>query len=239
MAATELELLEAALTELEVRASDEPRLGKYRVVAEGINGTEGVPDGWFVSRAIERLACEGGWWPGDFSYPIDATNEVVDIVTAGNGLRPGLEPSVRWAHVGSVWERDHFYTPMLTEPVDTAPLLGFSNQALWTSMVFPCESALLESFTHAYDVLGIGEYDKVDPFFVEWVVRPSPAVPEHDPEWAKRRKVHELLAAASKTWRTQHRCWIDSVMPRIDDDIWSNDNVGALLGIEPGELADH
>jgi hypothetical protein len=216
--------LDAVLAALDERARSEPRLESYRVEGNGPGALADVPPGWFVSDVIARFATEGGWWPGFWRFPI-LDDLVSDVVTVGSGLE-GQESTVRWAGVGDIWERDHFYTPMLRERAQTAPLFGFSSQALWKSMVFPTEVALLEAFVVTYDELGLDEFDEVNPFFVEWVTK---APNRSEPDGAVR--VHLRLAERSTRWTTDHPCWLSGAMPRLDGEVWPPELVEAILGI--------
>jgi hypothetical protein len=212
----------AALNE---RAQSETRLERYRVVGDGPGALSGLPAGWFVSDAIARIARDGGWWPGEWQFPV-LDDLVTSVLTVGHGLEE-QEPAVRWVGVGSVWERDHFYTPALREGARAAPLYGFSSQALWSSMVFPTEVALLEAFVVTYDELGFDDHGMVNPFFVEWVTQ-SPSNSEG--EGAER--VHRRLLKLSQQWTAQHQCWVPDAMPRMDDQIWPANIVAAMLGID-------
>ena len=215
--------LDVVFGALDERARVEPRLDRYRVVGKGPSALDSIPDGWFVSDAIARLAGDGGWWPGEWAFPV--VDDIVALVLTGSAAR--ADATIRWLGVGSVWERDGFWTPALRTPTSSAPLFGFSSQALWSSMVFPTEAALLEAFLITYDELGLDEHDTVNPFFVEWVTaRPGP----HEPEGAER--VHQRLVARSKEWTTDHRCWVASVMPLMSEEPWPPGLVAALLGVD-------
>jgi hypothetical protein len=48
--------LAVVLAALDERARVEPRLDRYRVAGTGASALDSVPDGWFVSDAIARLA---------------------------------------------------------------------------------------------------------------------------------------------------------------------------------------
>jgi hypothetical protein len=218
---TDLDDVFAALNE---RAQSEPRLERYRVVGNGSRGLDGVPADWFVSDAIARIASDGGWWPGAWHFPVD--DDIVTLVLTGNE-EPRPEAGVRWLGVGSVWERDGFWTPALRERRKSAPLFGFSSQALWSSMVFPTEVALLEAFVVTYDELGFDDHGMVNPFFVEWVTQ-SPS--ESEGEGADR--VHQRLMELSQQWTSEHQCWVPDAMPRMDDQIWPADIVAAILGTD-------
>jgi hypothetical protein len=140
---------------------------------------------------------------------------------------PAGEPGVVWLGVGTVWERDWFFTPARRERAVDAPLCGFSGQALWLSMVFPTEAAILEAFLVTYDELGLDDGGMVDPFFVEWVT----ARPQNAPPAAER--VHRRLVELSRRWSTSHPCWLPDVMPRLSEDDWPPEAVRAMLGTAP------
>jgi hypothetical protein len=220
--------LEAVLAALDERAKRDPRLEQYRVVGRP-DALLGLPDGWSVSRSVERLAVHGGWWPGRWDFPM--VEEIVELVlTGGTVPRPAWmsrEPTVRWVGLGTVWERDSFWTPLLREEVPDAPVFGFSSQALWASMVFPSEAALLEAFLLTYDELGIEAEGGVNPFFVEWVTNP-PSPVDAPPEAIA---VHERLVARSAEWTAEHPCWVPGRMPRLDDGLWPDELIAALLGL--------
>src|SRR5262249_48128989 len=152
---------------LDARATSEPRLERYRVRGRGAAALADLPPGWFVSDAIAQIATAGGWWPGRGGVPMFG-DMVASVLAPGRSDDDHHDADVRWIGVGSIWERDHFSTPALREPVASAPLFGFSSQALWSSMVFPTEAALLEAFVLTFDDLGLDEHDEVNPFFVEW-----------------------------------------------------------------------
>src|SRR5438093_10641056 len=118
---------EAVLQALDERARSEPRLHRYRVVGNGA-ALRSVPDDWFVSDAIARIAREGGWWPGEWLFPFIDDTFVELVLTADSESRP--DANTRWLGVGSVWERDWFWTPALRTRSSSAPLFGFSSQAL-------------------------------------------------------------------------------------------------------------
>ena len=150
---------------LDEKAAVDPRLERYRVPAHS-DALDDLPAGWMVSDAVAEIATHGGWWPGEWWFP-RLDNTVASVLTGRD--EPVPDASARWVGVGCVWERDTFHTPALRRPSVTAPLFGFSNQALWTSMVFPSEAALLDAFVVTYDELGLDEHGEINPFFVEWV----------------------------------------------------------------------
>jgi hypothetical protein len=118
-----MEDISAALND---RLETEPRLNQYRVPPG--DSLKHKPDGWFLSDDLTRLATEGGWWPGHWMLG----GEVFDLAELfGYDLVDGIEPEFKWLLVGSVWEHDFFYTPISRSHFDSAPLLGFSAQALW------------------------------------------------------------------------------------------------------------
>lgn len=215
-------MLEAVLEAIDERALSDPRLERYRVAGRGPSALDGLPAGWFVSDSIARIATVGGWWPGEWTFPTD--DGIVMLVVSGTRPLDG-EPDVRWLGVGTVWERDGFWTPALGQRSPTAPLFGFSNQALWSSMVFPTEVAMLEAFAVTYDELGLDENGEINPFFVEWITRPPGP---HEPAGAER--VHERLGTLARQWTTDHRCWVPSAMPRLDHALWPPELVLAMLG---------
>jgi hypothetical protein len=218
--------LEAVLAALDERAGTEPRLERYRVIGRGVDALADVPPGWFVSHAITRIATEGGWWPGRWWFPM-FDDVVPSVLAKGRALHFGHEAAARWIGVGSIWERDQFYTPALRQPSPTAPLYGFSNQALWSSMVFPTEAAVLEAFLVTYDDLGLDERGEVNPFFVEWVTQ---APGRHEPAGAAR--VHRRLTELSTAWTTAHRCWVPGAMPRMDEEAWPPELVARIFGVD-------
>lgn len=179
---------------------------------------------------MAQLATRGGWWPGEWYFPGYGGKSNVDeldpeSLTIGTDLEVRA-PQVRWVFVGSVWERDVFYTPMLRKPSRTAPLLGLSNQALWTSMVFPSEACLLQAFLVTYDVLGLDEDGDINPFFVEWITGP---LGPHEPDGAL--EVHRRLVELAAGWSTDHPCWVSGAMPRLDEEPWPAELVAAMLGV--------
>jgi hypothetical protein len=215
--------LAAVLGALDERARSDPTLDRYRVVGRGAAAVDDVPAGWFVSDAIAQIACDGGWWPGVWWFPV--VDDIVALVLTGR-TEPPPDAEVVWLGVGSVWERDGFWTPALRERSESAPLFGFSNQALWSSMVFPTEAALLEAFIVTYDELGVDERGEVNPFFVEWITGPPAA---SEPERA--HDVHRRLRTLSSGWTTDHRCWVPAGMPRLQEGFWPPDLVAAVLGL--------
>lgn len=133
-----------------------------------------------------------------------------------------IEDEVRWIRLGVIWERDTFWTPALVVRTETAPIFGFSSQALWSSLVFPNEAALLEAFLITYDEMGLDEFDSVNPFFVEWVTQPPHA---HEDEGALR--VHDRLVERATAWGTSHRCWVPDLMPLQTDEPWPSEAIRA------------
>jgi len=218
-----LDDLYRVLAELDARARSEPRLERYRVAPGGHGALDGVPPGWNVSAAIAHIATQGGWWPGDWNFPQD--DDFVRNLFDQGPADVGREEEVRWIQVGRIWERDGFWTPSLKAQSETAPIFGFSSQALWASLVFPTEAALLEAFLITYDELGLDQSDSVNPFFVEWVTEPP-----HPNEGDGALRVHQRLADLSRGWRTTHRCWDPNLMPLHSDDPWPPQAVGAVLG---------
>lgn len=218
--------LEQVNARLDDRARSDPRLERYRVAGGGPRVLDGIPEGWLVSDGIAHIATSGGWWPGEWRFPELSLRDTVPTVLAASA-EPTGDPGVVWVGVGTVWERDWFFTPALRERSADAPLCGFSGQALWLSMVFPTEAAILEAFLVIYDELGIDESGMVDPFFVEWVTAP--------PQGAARaaERAHRRLVELSRQWSTSHRCWLPEVMPRLSEDDWPPDAVRAMLGIDP------
>jgi hypothetical protein len=154
--------LERVNAQLDDRARSDPRLERYRVAGGGPRVLDCIPDGWVVSDGITHIAESGGWWPGDWQFPELSFCDTVPTVLAP-AAEPPADPGVVWVGVGTVWERDWFFTPALRERSADAPLCGFSSQALWLSMVFPTEAAILEAFLVTYDELGIDESGMVDP----------------------------------------------------------------------------
>lgn len=150
--------LSEVIEALDDRARSDSRLDRYRLHGRGREALDDVPAGWWVSDAIERLVVQGGWWPGWWSFPTD--DSIVPLVLTGtSGALPAA--TIRWLGVGNVWQRDGFWTPATRDRHTVAPLFGFSNQALWTSMVFPTEAALLEAFLITYDELGLDEQGEI------------------------------------------------------------------------------
>jgi len=218
--------LERVTAQLDDRARSDPRLERYRVAGGGPRALDGIPDGWVVADGIAHIAESGGWWPGEWQFPELSLCDTVPTVLTPSA-EPAGEPGVLWVGVGTVWERDWFFSPALRERSADAPLCGFSGQALWLSMVFPTEAAILEAFLVTYDELGIDESGMVDPFFVEWVTaRPASAPPAAE-------RVHRRLADLSRRWSTKHPCWLPDVMPRLSDDDWPPGAVRAMLGTAP------
>jgi hypothetical protein len=179
-----------------------------------------------VSDGISRIAESGGWWPGEWHFPELHLSDTVPTVLDPSAERPG-DPGVLWVGVGTVWERDWFFAPALRERSATAPLCGFSGQALWLSMVFPTEAAILEAFLVTYDELGLDESGMIDPFFVEWITAPPHnASPEAE-------RAHRRLVQLSRRWSTTHPCWLPDVMPRLSEDDWPTDAIRAMLDTAP------
>lgn len=228
------ERLEAAIAALDERAMAEPGLERYRLAPQP-DALAQVPDGWFLSRSMERLLRDGGWWPGYVRFG-DDHGAIADILIDGMPRELEDRVTIRWLFVGSVWEKDGFWTPVAREPFDSAPLLGFSWQALWISMVFPHEAALLEAFTVTYDELGLLGEDEgfpegsVDPMFVEWLTPPYGQPDERE------QGVRDRLAVLSWEWSTDHPCWNSDFMPVMSDEPWPNAINEQVLGLAPGDL---
>ncbi len=128
-------------------------------------------------------------------------------------------------------ERDGFWTPALQQETIYAPLFGFSNQALWSSMVFPTEYAMLEAFVVTYDEMGLDDVGEINPFFVEWVTAPP-----SESEGAAATRVHERLKDLSAEWHVDHPCWVPGPMPAMhhDPSAWPPAAASALLGAPSG-----
>jgi hypothetical protein len=221
--------LQSVLAALDERATIDPRLERYRVRGRGTNATDLLPAGWAVSDSIARISTDGGWWPGEWRFPVIDTT-VSMVLTGHDEADDGA--NVRWLGVGTVWERDWFWTPALRDSAGSAPLFGFSTQALWWSMVFPTEAAMLEAFMITYDLLGLDDRGEINPFFVEWVTKP-PA--EHEPEAA--HVVHHRLVELSRRWTTSHQCWRGDAMPFVRwepgyDDV-PPELIDTILGVDP------
>jgi hypothetical protein len=137
-----LDELERVIAQLDDRARSDERLEQYRVAGAGPRALDAIPDGWVVSDGMARIAERGGWWPGEWMFP-ELSGIVQDVLI--DYEKPPGDPGVSWVGVGSVWERDWFFTPTLRDHAADAPLCGFSGQALWLSMVFPTEAAILEA----------------------------------------------------------------------------------------------
>lgn len=222
--------LDEVLRALDDRARSDPRLERHRVVGRGPAALDDVPDGWFASDAVARIATDGGWWPGEWAFPSTdpAGDDIVTLwLTGDRQQRP--EATVTWLQVGTIWERDHFWTPTLRRRTTSAPILGFSTQALWIGMVFPTEAALLEAFVVTYDVLGLDERGEINPFFVEWVT--APPAPHEMPE---ATEVHRRLVEMSSRWTSAHPCWVPSAMPLMATGGFPPDVVAAVLGTSSG-----
>lgn len=217
--------LERVLALLDDRARSDRRLLRYRVAGAGPRALDGVPDGWVVSDAIARIAERGGWWPGFWDFP-DLTS--YDSVATALSLPddPPDDLGVLWLGVGTIWERDWFHTPALRSRAVDAPLCGYSTQALWLSMTFPTEAALLEAFLATYDELGLDDNGEINPMFVEWVTEP----PVNEPPGAER--VHRRLVELSRRWTTSHPCWHLETMPLLaGTEDWPAEAVRAALCI--------
>lgn len=221
-----LDDLERVIAQLDDRARSDARLERYRVAGGGPRVLDGIPDGWMISDGIARIAESGGWWPGEWQFPELTDSDTVPTILA-LPADPPSDLGVLWVGVGTVWERDWFFTPALRDHAANAPLCGFSGQALWLSMVFPTEAAILEAFLVTYDELGIDESGEIDPFFVEWVTEP----PVNAPPGAER--VHRRLVELSRRWSTNHPCWLPDLMPRLGEEDWPPDAVRAMLGTAP------
>lgn len=230
----------AAEEELDRRARADARLDRFRVRRGGTGASRWVPPGWHLSDAMARIATDGGWWPGRWLFGPCRDDIVLD------GLNDGwfdTEPTVLWAEVGTVWEKDSFFTPLLRHPRPTAPLLGFSSQALWWSMVFPTEETLLDGMLISHDELGFDEDHGgvepagIDPKFVEWVTDPPIEGPHLSPEQlAGQRRAHERLQEVRTGWATDHPCWVPGVMPLMTDGWWPPEATAAVLGIALDEV---
>lgn len=212
--------------ELDDRARSDGRLEQYRVAGGGPQALDAIPEGWVVSDGIARIAELGGWWPGEWQFPLLDDSIACALHPSGE---PPDESEVLWVGAGTVWERDHFFTPALRDRAAHAPLCGFSSQELWVSMVFPTEAAILEAFLVTYDELGFDDEmvpPIVNPFFVEWITDP----PVNEPPGAER--VHHRLVEMSRRWSTNHPCWLPGVMPLLaDSEDWLPEAVDAMLGI--------
>lgn len=136
--------------------------------------------------------------------------------------------SVRWATVGTSWETDYFFSPLLRQPAASGPLLSF-GESLLVSMVFPHEVALLQAFIETYDELGLDETGAVDPTFVDWITDDPTKYPT--PNREAEGRVHRRLLELSRSWRTAHPCWLPSVMPlSAEGREWPTQAVEAVLG---------
>jgi hypothetical protein len=227
MAASEgLDELERVIAQLDDRARSDSRLEQYRIAGAGPGALDGIPDGWVVSDGIARLAERGGWWPGVWEFPeLSGGDTVPELLALPED--PPDDLGVLWVGVGTVWERDWFFTPAVRDHEADAPLCGFSTQALWLSMVFPTEAAILEAFLVTYDELGFEDDGTVNPMFVEWITEP----PVNEPPGAER--VHRRLVELSRRWTSSHPCWVPAAMPRLGEENWPPEAVRAMLGTAP------
>ena len=216
--------MEDVLRELDARARDDPRLERFRVVGRG-DAMRSIPPGWHVSSAVERIAVAGGWWPGEWEFPSIAADVVGGWLTFQNV--DDWVGQVRWVGMGTSWERAHFFTPMTQSVQRSAPVLGLSSQALWASLVFPSEAALLMAFLITYDEMGLDDMGGVDPFFVEWVTdAPAPGAS------AGAQRAGARIQEQVGSWSSSHPCWNPSVMPLLSDDPWPTSAVASALGVD-------
>lgn len=219
--------LDQAFEALEDRARAEPALNRYRVAAMGAEALAVIPSGWRASDVVVRIAADGGWWPGTWLLPTGSTVEPF----FDSGEVPAAERGVQWLALGSVWERDWFFTPLLRHPTPDAPLLGFSAQALWQSLEFPTEAALIESFIVTYDELGLDDRGMVDEMFVDWVTNPPgpDAPPNAD-------RVHRRLHELATDWATTHPVWSPRQMPMRVEGCWPDSLSTYLAGADESRI---
>jgi hypothetical protein len=221
-----LDELERVMALLDDRARSDDRLERYRVAGAGPRALDAMPDGWVVSDCMARVAERGGWWPGEWLFPdLSESHTVPDLLALPED--PPDDLGVLWVGVGTTWERDWFFTPAVRDHAADAPLCGFSTQALWLSMVFPTEAAILEAFLVTYDELGFDDDGTVNPMFVEWITEP----PVNEPPETER--VHRRLVELSRDWTTSHPCWTPETMPLLSAEGWPPDAVQAMLGTAP------
>lgn len=219
--------LKAVLKRLDALAADDPRLEPSRV-APNPYFADNIPDGWHYSADMEALGTHGGWWPGEWGATHSGSDNALGSIS-GFGLTDGPDPEVRWFSRGTIFEKDYVSTPCQQHQTPTAPLLIWTYGDA-TSVAHPTEAALLETFAITIETAGISHdaFPFVSPAFVDWVTQ-TPG--EEEP--AEHHETHRLIAARSKQWTTEHRCWLPGVMPLFTyENSLAREVAAGLLGVD-------
>jgi len=207
--------LDAAFAAFEARSQTDPTFLGYRV--EPHAGANPWPDGWHPSNAVRRLVEQGGWWPGTWN--------LAEGLNTSGGFEVMLdfewfgepEGDVRWMGLGYIWEHDAYFTPLMREPHDTAPIAVCEGQNLRVGVVCPDEASLLEAFLTAADV---GQ-DQSE-LLAEWLIDGPTSGDGADQD--AHRKVRAHLDAIG----SPHPMWVDG-MPLYVDPHFDEDLVDLLL----------
>jgi len=69
----------------------------------------------------------------------------------------------------------------------------------------------------------------VSPAFVDWIAE----APSEDDNVARQLEAHRLIAARSREWTSDHRCWLPDAMPLFTyDNVIDTEIAAALLGVD-------
>lgn len=219
-----MEALIDVIERLEHRATKDPRLDQYRCAPRPARDLDRFVASIAPLRLpddLDHLLRSGGFWPGELLPLPDPVSTFTDVLSGWNEDAPQRV----WANFATTWERDHCYTPLLSETHATAPVGMFSSQMLSVSVPVPSIAAMLECFEVAIEVLGLDQ-DDLDPTWCDLITEPPQPDPERSEEATRRHlALHQRLGLHRQTWTSAHPCWLDEAMPLA----WTEDPPAAVV----------
>lgn len=215
------------LARLARRAASEPWMEQFRfeprTKGELADLTESLAP-LVLPVELDRLLRSGGHWPG-YLLPAPRRDDGFTEALSGCDSHSSDRP---WVCVGTTWEHDSCYVPVLADAHDTAPIGMFSGQMLTISVPVPSIAALLICFEVALELLG---RDNWDPTWCDLITAPPRPDPQgSDEETQRQLALHEALAPMQRSWTSSHPCWDPTAMPFAWTDDPAAAAVNALLG---------
>ncbi len=178
-----------------------------------------LPDGFHLSRSLERLLREGGPWIGGppwGGFPraqdkLDRTLPVAQMLRAIPNVVRELPDGfgVRWVEV--YWQQPFCVLAAATpEQYESAPLLIDYGEDGDVVLLFPDEDELVQAYELAVvsdpEDAADGGNGMVSDYFLLWLTKSPPRRPEH-------RLLFQRLDELSATWHSEHPCWVPEWMP--------------------------